>query len=111
MGYYWRRLKSKLKFHLSNGDVITMALTAPQLEAAWAHWVRHRNIDLNSPMKFTKPELRTALAAATTWIEDNQASFVAGLAGTAFAGAGSTADEKRRLFLSAFAHKYDIEVG
>lgn len=87
-----------------------MALTTAQKERAWMWLVRHRNTDLTTPGKFTKAELRTALDAAVAWIEANQASYVAGLAGTAFAGAGSTADEKRRLFLAAFAALFDFDL-
>jgi hypothetical protein len=88
-----------------------MALTAQQRERAWKYWADHRAADPNAtPCKFTKPELRAALDAATAWIETNQASYVASLAGTAFAGTGSTADEKLRLFLAALAHKFDIEI-
>lgn len=86
-----------------------MALTAQQRERAWAWFATHRAASGTAgPAKFTKTELRTALDAAITWIENNQASYVTGLAGTAFAGAASTADEKRRLFLAAFAAVYDI---
>jgi hypothetical protein len=88
-----------------------MALTAAQREAAWKYWVDHRAVDPNAaPAKFTKAQLRTALDAATAWIEANQASYVSGLAGTAFAGAGSTGDEKLRLFLAALAYKFDIGI-
>lgn len=86
-----------------------MALTSAQREAAWKYWSEHRAASPNAaPAKFTKTELRAALDAATTWIESNQASYVASLAGTAFAGAGSTGDEKLRLFVAALAHKFDI---
>lgn len=89
-----------------------MPLTSPRREAAWSYWVRHRAADPDAlPAKFTKDQLRAALDAATAWIEANQASYVAGLAGTAFAGAGSTADEKLRLFLAALAYKFDIGLG
>lgn len=88
-----------------------MALTSQQREAAWKYWSEHRAADPDAaPAKFTKDQLRAALDAATAWIEANQASYVSSLAGTAFAGAGSTADEKLRLFLAALAHKFDIEV-
>lgn len=88
-----------------------MALTGSQREAAWKYWATHRAANPDAaPAKFTKPELRAALDAATAWIEANQASYVASLAGTAFAGAGSTADEKLRLFLAAFAYKFDIGI-
>ena len=86
-----------------------MALTSPQREAAWQYWTQHRAASPNAtPAKFTKDQLRTALDAATTWIEANQASYVTSLASTAFAGAGSTADEKLRLFVAALAFKFDI---
>lgn len=88
-----------------------MPLTTAQEAKAWKYFIDHRAVNPNAaPAKFTKPELKAALAAAVTWIENNQASYVSALAGTAFAGAGSTADEKRRLFLAAFAHVYDVEV-
>jgi hypothetical protein len=88
-----------------------MALTSQQREAAWKYWSDHRSADPNvAPAKFTKDQLRAALDAATTWIESNQASYVSSLAGTAFAGAGSTADEKLRLFLAALAYKFDIGI-
>ena len=88
-----------------------MALTSPQRELAWRWFASHRAASGDPPAKFTKDQLRTALDAAVTWIENNQASYVSGLAGTAFAGSGSTADEKRRLFLAAFHALYDIQVG
>ena len=88
-----------------------MALTSPQREAAWQYWVNHRAASPDAvACKFTKTELRTALDAAVTWIEANQASYVTGLAGTAFAGAGSTADEKLRLFLAGLVYKFDIKL-
>jgi hypothetical protein len=88
-----------------------VALTVAQRERAWRWFVSHRVADMSTdpPAKFSKDELRAALAAATSWIEANQASYIAGLAGTAFAGTGSTADEKRRLFLAAFFCRYDLE--
>lgn len=89
-----------------------MALTSQQREAAWKYWTDHRAaVPDAAPCKFTKTQLRDALDAATAWIESNQASYVSSLAGTAFAGAGSTADEKLRLFLAALAHKFDIDLG
>lgn len=88
-----------------------MALTANQREGAWYYWSKHRAANPDAlPCKFTKPELRAALDNAVAWIEANQSSYVASLAGTAFAGSGSTADEKLRLFLAALAFKFDIEI-
>lgn len=86
-----------------------MALTAQQKEQAWYYWVNHR-ANNSSPSNRTKDDLRTALDAAVTWIEANQAAYVASLAGTAFAGANSTADEKLRLFLAALAFRFGIDV-
>ena len=85
-----------------------MALTATQMERAWKYWVTHRAADAEVPCRFTKAQIRTALTDATAWIEANQSNYVASLGGTAFAGAGSTADEKLRLFLAALAFKFDI---
>lgn len=85
-----------------------MALTAQQKEQAWYYWSNHRGNQ--NAAKFSKDDLRTALDAAVTWIEANQASYVASLAGTSFAGANSTADEKLRLFLAALAFRFGIDV-
>lgn len=88
-----------------------MALTTNQREKAWKYWSDHRAPpELITTAKFTKDEIRAALDAGTTWVENNQAGFVASLNGTAFGGAGSTADEKLRLFLSILAARYGIEV-
>lgn len=61
-------------------------------------------------MRFTKPELRDALDAVVNWIEANQTSFVNALAPTALGGNKSTAEEKRQLFLAAFAAVYDLDL-
>lgn len=89
-----------------------MALTAQQREDGWKWLVSHRApAGTEGPAKWSKDELRTALDAAVTWIEANQASYVASLAGTVFAGANSTADEKLRLFVAALSARYGISVG
>ena len=88
-----------------------MALTAQQREDAWKWLVTHRAASgIDSPVKWSKDDLRTALDAAVAWIEANQASYAASLATTAFAGANSTADEKLRLFLAALSIRYGITV-
>lgn len=89
-----------------------MALTAQQREDAWAWLMRHRApAGTEGASKWTKDDLRAALDAAVTWIEANQAGYAASLAGTVFAGANSTADEKLRLFVAALAARYGITVG
>lgn len=88
-----------------------MALTTQQREDAWYWLIRHRApAGTEGPARWTKDDLRTALDAATTWIENNQASYVAALASTAFAGANSTADEKLRLFLAAMSTRFGIVI-
>lgn len=86
-----------------------MPLTQAQRERAWPWWTRRRSANPDaSPMKFTKTDLRTALDASVAWIEANQASFVGAL--PAPFSTQSTADEKRRMFLTAFAAVYDLDL-
>lgn len=88
-----------------------MALTQAQRERGWRWWVDHRAAVADpGPARFTKPELRAAADAVEAWLVANQASYVVALAGTAFAGAGSTTDEKVRLLVAVAAAKYDVEV-
>lgn len=87
-----------------------MALTQAQRERGWRWWVDHRAAADPTPVRFTKPELRAAADAVEAWLAANQASYVAALAGTAFAGAGSTVDEKVRLLVAVAAAKYDVEL-
>lgn len=85
-----------------------MALTQAQRERAWSLWVRTAPDD--SPVQFTKPELRAVANAIEQWLTTNQASFVSGLAGTAFAGNGSTTDQKVRALVAVAISKYDVQV-
>ncbi len=87
-------------------------MNAAQKQRAWRWWALHRATDPDSvPCRFNKTQLGAAADAADAWVEANQASFVASLAGTAFAGAGSSADEKLRLFLAVLLarNNYDLE--
>lgn len=85
-----------------------MPLTPAQRERAWPSWVSRRSANPDPPpARFTKPELRAALDASVAWIEANQASYVAALP-PPFNTA--TADEKRRMFLTAFAAVFDLDL-
>lgn len=89
-----------------------MALTTQQREQAWPAFVRNRApAGTEGPSRWSKDEIRAGLDAATAWIEANQASYVASLSATAFAGANSTADEKLRLFLAALSARFGINMG
>lgn len=87
-----------------------MPLTGAQREGAWPRLTNKNRAGDAPPAKFTKPEMRDALDAAVAWIEVNQASFVAALAGTAYAGNKSTVTEKRELFAAAFEAVYGVEL-
>ena len=87
-----------------------MAWTQNERERAWKWWVEHRHPDLNTPCKFTKADLRTAADAVEAWQVAETTSFLAALAGTPFAGAAATTDEKIRLLISVVIGKYEVEL-
>ena len=73
----------------------------------WAEFMRYSS-NIREEIGLDKAELRAAVDATDTWIDNNQASFNNAL--PAAAKANLTQKQKVRLFLGVAQKRFDVEV-